>query len=71
MIISRSLHERAHLILMMTFKVGIIVIPTLQVRYLGLRNTKQLIQGYTTSNNQNISNSALAPGLLTTAGPYR
>ena len=55
----------------MTFKVGIIVIPTLQVRYLGLRNTKQLIQGYTTSNNQNISNSALAPGLLTTAGPYR
>ena len=56
---------------MMTFKVGIIVIPTLQVRYLGLRNTKQLIQGYTTSNNQNISNSALAPGLLTTAAPYR
>lgn len=71
MIISRSIHERAHLILMMTFKVGIIVIPILQVRYLGLRNTKQLIQGYITSNNQNISNSTLAPGLLTTAAPCR
>ena len=46
MIISRSIHERAHLILMMTFKVGIIVIPILQVRYLGLRNTKQLAQAY-------------------------
>ena len=56
---------------MMTFKVGIIVIPILQVRYLGLRNTKQLIQGYITSNNQNISNSTLAPGLLTTAAPCR
>lgn len=45
MVISRSIYERAHLILTVTFKVGIIVIPILQVRHLGLRNSKQLIQG--------------------------
>ena len=45
MVISRSVYERAHLTLTMTFKVRIIVIPILQVRYLGFGNTEQLTQG--------------------------